>query len=146
MFDALRLPRLYAFVALVLGAFVMSPPLAAEGNLAVRAERLEPLLLNAAEGFSIKTYQIETGVFYRWRIESDGREEYKLLAPELFENSWIEQVSIEDKEVKSAGLYAVEFDDEGVIDIWFLPIRPGSYRFYIEGLETQGFEGHFEVR
>ena len=118
----------------------------AAGNLAARAERLEPLVLNAADGFSIDKYEIETGVYYRWRIESDGREEYKLLAPELFRNSWIDQISIEDKEVKPFGLYAVEFDDEGTIDVWFMPVRPGSYRFYIEGLASQGFEGVFEVR
>jgi hypothetical protein len=118
----------------------------AAGNLAARAERLESLVLDGVEGFSVRRYEIETGVYYRWRIESDGREEYKLLAPELFRNSWIGQVSIEDKEVKPLGLYAVEFDDEGEIDVWFLPIRPGTYRFYVEGLEHQGFEGTFEVR
>jgi hypothetical protein len=127
-------------------AFFAVLPVDAAGNLAVRAERLEPLALNAADGFSVRRYEIETGVYYRWRITSDGREEYKLLAPELFRNSWIEQVSIEDKEVKPLGLYAVEFDDEGEIDIWFVTLRPGSYRFYIEGLESQGFDGVFEVR
>jgi hypothetical protein len=60
---------------------------------------------------------------------------YKLLAPELMSNSWIEQVSIEDKEVKLiGGFYAVEFDDEGDIDIYVVPIRPGTYEFFIEGM------------
>jgi hypothetical protein len=64
---------------------------------------------------------------------SDGRGEYKLMAPELMRNSWVEQVSIEDKEVKPlGGLYAVEFDDEGEIDIYFVPIRPGTYEFYVD--------------
>lgn len=120
--------------------------LRSEGNFALRAERLDTLELNAAEGFSIKTYEIETGQYYRWRIESDGREEYKVLAPELFRNSWVDQVSIEDKEVKPMGLYAVEFDDEGEIDVWFVVLRPGTYRFYVENLETQGFSGQFVVQ
>ncbi len=119
---------------------------AAEGNLAKRAERLDTLVIDAAEGFSRTSYAIETGKFYRWRIESDGRDEYRLLAPELFRNSWIDQVSIDDKEVKPAGLYAVEFDDEGEIDVFFLPVRPGTYEFYIPNLRTQGFSGTFEVR
>lgn len=119
----------------------------AEGNLAVRAERLPPLMLDAADGFSIKTYEIETGQFYRWRIVSDGREEYKLLAPELFRNAWIDQIVIEDKEVKPyGGIYALEFDDEGEIDVFFLIIRPGRYSFYIENLRSQGFEGAFIVK
>jgi hypothetical protein len=61
-----------------------SLPVLAAGNLAIRAERLEELKLDAAEGFSVKSYRIETGKFYRWRIASDGREEYKLLAPMPF--------------------------------------------------------------
>ncbi len=119
---------------------------AAEGDPTRRAERMEPLVLDAAAGFSVTRYEVETGVYYRWRIESDGLEEYKLLAPGLFRESWIDQVVIEDKEIKPFGLHAVEFDNEGDIDIWFIPQRPGEYEFYIEGLETQGFRGVFVVR
>ncbi len=130
--------------ALLFSAFA---PARAEGNLAVRAERLPPLMLDAADGFSVKTYEIETGQFYRWRIVSDGREEYKLQAPELFRNAWIDQIVIEDKEVKPfGGVYALEFDDAGEIDVFFLVIRPGRYSFYIESLRTQGFEGVFDVK
>ncbi len=138
--------RIFSALAVLYCASLLAWPAVAEGNLAKRAERLDTLALDAANGFSIKEYALETGVYYRWRIESDGREEYKLLAPELFRNSWVNQVSIEDKEVKPMGLYAVEFDDEGRIDIWFLPVRPGEYRYYIEGLETQGFSGVITVR
>ena len=139
--------RLLAVIAVVFGlALAPGSDAAAGGNLLKRAERLESLALNAGSGFSIKAYDLETGVYYRWRIVSDGREEYRLLAPELFRNSWIDRVSIEGKEVKPLGLHAVEFDDEGEIDIWFVPIRPGDYRFYIESLESDGFEGVMHVR
>ena len=118
----------------------------AAGDIAKRAERLKTLELDAAAGFSVKTYELETGKYYRWRIKSDGREEYKVLAPGLFRNSWISQVVIEQKEVKPMGLHAVEFDDEGEIDIWFVPIRPGVYPFFVEGLATQGFRGEMRIR
>ena len=119
----------------------------AEGNLATRAERLPTLEIDGAKGFSVTSYKIETGKFYRWRIASDGRGEYKLLAPELMRNSWVEQVSIEDKEVKPlGGLYSVEFDDEGEIDIYFVPIRPGTYEYYIENMREDGMLGTFVVK
>ena len=118
----------------------------AEGDPTVRATRLDPLKLDASSGFSVKRYEIETGKYYRWRIESDGLEEYKLLAPDLFRNSWIDQVVIEDKEVKPMGLHAVEFDDEGEIDVWFIPQKPGDYEFYIEGLAESGFRGTISVK
>jgi len=118
----------------------------AAGNLVKRAERLEPLELNAGSGFSIKAYDLETGVYYRWRIVGDGREEYRLMAPELFRNSWIDRVSIEGKVVTPTGLHAVAFDDAGEIDIWFVPIRPGDYPFHVESLESEGFSGVMHVR
>jgi hypothetical protein len=127
---------------------LLLPTLAwAEGNLAARAERLPTLEIDGAKGFSVTSYEIETGKFYRWRIASDGRDEYKLLAPELMRNSWVDQISIEDKEVKLlGGLYAVEFDDEGEIDIYFVPIRPGTYEFYIENMRADGMLGTFVVK
>ncbi|MHA3977762.1 cupredoxin domain-containing protein [Halovulum sp. GXIMD14794] len=134
---------------LILGAaaaLALAAPVFAEGDPTTRATRLDPLELDAASGFSITEYEIESGVYYRWRIVSDGLEEYKLLAPGLFRESWIDQVVIEDKEVKPFGLHAVEFDDEGEIDVWFIPIRPGTYEFFVEGLASQGFSGTFVVR
>ena len=133
---------------LIVLVVTLAPTLAwAEGNLATRAERLPELEIQGAEGFSVTSYAIETGKFYRWRITSDGRDEYKLLASELMRNVWVEQVSIEDKEVKPlGGLYAVEFDDEGEIDIYLVPIRPGTYEFYIEGMRADGMLGTFVVK
>ena len=70
-----------------------------------------------------------------------------LRAPELIRNSWIDQVVIEDREVKPlGGIHALEFDDEGSIDLYFLVIRPGSYAYFVEGLRGQGFEGEFIVK
>ena len=134
-----------AFLIITLLLFVS--PVWAEGNMARRAERLPEMEIDAAKGFSVTRYEIETGQFYRWRIKSDGRDEYTLRAPKLMRNSWIEQVSIEDKEVKPmGGLYAVEFDDEGEIDIYFVPIRPGTYEFFIEGMKADGMVGTFVVK
>ena len=131
----------------ILALLMSSAPAWAEGNLAARAERLPELRIDGAEGFSVTRYEIETGAYYRWRIESDGRDEYRLLAPELMRNSWVDQVSIDDKEVKPlGGLYAVEFDAEGGIDIFFVPIRPGTYEFYVEGYAADGMRGSFVVK
>ena len=134
-----RLPLLLILISIP--SFAVS-----EGDPTRRAVRLDPLILDASEGFSIKQFEIETGVYYRWRIQSDGLEEYKILAPGFFPEIWVDQVVIEEKEVKPFGLHAVEFDDEGEIDVWFVPIRPGTYEFYVEGLRTQGFSGEFIVK
>lgn len=120
----------------------------AEGNLASRPEHLEPLVLGADLSFSVTEYQLETGKYYRWPIQSGGGEEFLIQSPELFRNSWVNQIVINDIEVKpvAGGIYGIEFDDEGTVDVWFVPIRPGNYDFYAAGFEERGMKGTFVVR
>ena len=135
--------------ALVIGILIsLFPVLAlAEGNLASRATRLPDMMINSAElTLSQSEFELETGKYYRWRIVHDGGEEFQILAPDLFRNSWVGQVVIEDLEVKPLGLHSVEFDDEGTIDIWLVPIRPGNMNFWIAGYENRGLSGTFIVR
>ena len=138
------------FIGLLVGicTAVFAPPeTAAEGNLARRAERLAELKIDAASGFSIKSYQLETGKFYRLRVISDGRDEYSFRFPELSRNAWFDQIVIEDREVKPhGGVYSLEFDDEGGIDVYFIPIRPGTYEFFVENYRESGMLGTFEIR
>lgn len=125
----------------------MSSVALAEGNLASNATRLPDLQIDSAKlTFSESKYELETGKYYRWRIVHDGGEELAIVAPSLFRNSWINQVVINDLEVKPLGLYSVEFDDEGTIDIWFVPIRPGEYQFSADGYESRGLVGTFVVK
>ena len=133
------------FIGTLMIAIASSTALA-DGDPTRRAKRLEVLEMDALSGFSIKSYTLETGEYYRLRIRSDGLEEYKLLAPGLFRESWIDQVVIDGREVKPMGLHAVEFDSEGDIDIWFIPIRPGTYKYYVENFENQGFLGEIVVK
>lgn len=119
----------------------------AEGNLASRATRLPEMMIDsAALTLSETEFQVETGKYYRWRITHDGGEEFQILAPDLFRNSWINQVVINDLEVQPNGLYAIEFDDQGTIDVWFVPIRPGNFDFWINGYRNRGLAGKFVVR
>jgi len=118
----------------------------AEGNLASEPVRLPELIIRGDLSMSETEYTLETGKYYRWSITSDGQEEFAVVAPELMRNSWVNQIVINDLEVKPmGGIYSVEFDDEGTIDIWFVPIRPGRYEFWVDGYETRGMLGAFMV-
>jgi hypothetical protein len=119
----------------------------AEGNLAANATRLPDLTINSeALTFSQNKFELETGKYYRLRIIHDGGEELAVVAPELFRNSWINQVIINDLEITPYGLYSVEFDDAGTVDVWFVPIRPGEYKFWADGYEDRGLSGTFVVK
>ena len=96
--------------------------------------------------FSQDVWELETGKYYQLDITSDGNEEIAVVAPELFRNSWINQIVVNDLEVKSYGLYSVEFDDAGTFNISFVPIRPGEYEIYVPGYENRGLKGKFIVK
>ncbi len=131
----------------LLAILTATPEAAAEGNLTRRAERLAVLKIDAATGFSITSYQLETGKYYRLRVVSDGRDEYSFRFPGLSRNAWFDQIVIEDKEVKPyGGVYSLEFDDEGAIDVYFIPIRPGTYEFFVENYRESGMLGSFEIK
>lgn len=109
-----------------------------------------PLELNidtAKLAFSQTEFQLETGKAYRLDVTSDGLEELGVMAPELFRNAWINQLVIDDLEVKVNGAFSsIEFDDEGTISVSFVPLRPGNYTFYAPGYEKAGLTGTFVVR
>ena len=126
--------NIFVRTALVLsmGLALLVPVAQAEGNLAANATRLPDLNIDTdALTFSQTHFDLETGKYYRLRIVHDGGEEMALMAPELFRNSWINQVIVNDLEITPYGLYSVEFDDEGTFDVWFVPIRPGEYKFWM---------------
>lgn len=139
--------RIDSVIRLVFPVALAASGVAAEGNLAADATRLPEMLIDsAALTLSVNSFELETGQYYRWSITHDGGEEFQIVAPDLFRNSWINQVVINDLEVQPLGLYAVEFDDAGTIDIWFVPIRPGNYDFWVPGYENRGLSGTFVVR
>jgi hypothetical protein len=133
--------------AFAIAALVLPVAAQAAGNLASQPTRLDPLALGDDLSMSVTEYQLETGKYYNWKITAEGGEEFLVMAPELFRSSWINQIVINDLEVKPmGGIYGVEFDDAGEIDVWFVPIQPGNYEFWVDGQRERGMVGTFVVR
>lgn len=117
-----------------------------KGNLASQPTRLDVLFLSGKDlSMSNTEYSLETGKYYKLSIETDGYEEFMFQSHDLFRNSWISQIIVNEIEMHSAYPYGIEFDDEGVADIWFVPIRPGRYEFGVKGFEDKGMQGFFNV-
>jgi len=117
----------------------------AEGNFASKPIDLPQLMLKGDLSMSQTEYTLETGKYYRIEISSDGQEEFAWMSPELFRNAWINQIVVNDLEVKSYGVYSLEFDAEGTFEMTFVPIRPGRYDFWVDGYEGRGMLGAFVV-
>ncbi|WP_147465037.1 cupredoxin domain-containing protein [Teichococcus wenyumeiae] len=125
-----------------------SRPASARGDLATRAQRLEPLIMGSTEDdftLSQREYRLETGRYYRWRIASAGRREYNLVAPEFWRNVWIRQVAVGKTEIKTGILEELDFDDVGEVEVFFVPVRTGNFTFRVRGLEERGMTGNLIV-
>lgn len=133
-----------AAVAAVTVLMVAAPGLA-EGNLASKPVDLPELILTGDLKMSQTEYQLETGKYYRIDITSDGAEEFAWMSPELFRNAWVNQVVVNDLEVKAADIYSLEFDAAGTFNLTFVPLRPGRYEFYVDGYQDRGMLGAFVV-
>jgi len=132
-------------VAALLG---VSAPALAEGNLAAKGTNLDDLTIDMNTlKFSNNEYDIETGKYYRLNVVcDDSADDTALMAPEFFRNVWVNQIAIDDLEVKSYGTYSLECDTAGKFVLTFVPIRPGEYDFWIAGYENKGLKGKFVVK
>lgn len=138
--------RLSILAGALLAALLALSPAHAEGNLAAKGTELTLDINTVDLKFSETTFNLETGKYYILHITSDGADEIAVMAPELWRNSWINQVVVNDLETTPYGLYSVEFDDAGTFDIGFVPMRPGEYDIYVPGYEDKGLKGKFIVK
>lgn len=97
-----------------------------------RAE-LPPLTLAAGQPLSEGDWALQSGAYYKVDIVADGSQELALSGPEFFRAIWIDEVVINDLEIRPIGLDSFEFDDEGTIRLTFIAIKPGSYELGIPG-------------
>lgn len=121
----------------------------AAGDLTRRSEALPDLVLGSeASDYSLSQteYRLETGKAYQLKIIASGRKEYAFQAPEFSGAIYLRKVEAGGVEVKATTLNELEFEDAGEAEIFFVPIKPGKYRYYAKGLEGKGMLGVFVVR
>jgi hypothetical protein len=134
-------------IVLMFALLVLTPAVAnAQSGLVGRATDLPPIELSSGKPLAEKPYEIETGKYYRLAIRSDGSQELGLMGPEFFRNVWINEVVINDIEVRPLGLDSLEFDGEGEATISFVPIRPGRFELRIPGTTGASQRAEFIVK
>lgn len=121
----------------------------AEGDLTTRPKKLPDLVLGTEDNrysLSEKRYEMVTGQSYKLKIISSGQTEYAFVAPEFFPTVYLRKIEAGDMEIKAMALTELEFEQEGEAEIYFVPVKPGEYEFYAEGLEEKGMKGVFSVK
>ena len=117
------------------------------GDLATLPEALEMQVGTGDNGFGIEPneFQMQTGQAYRLTVQAVGWHECNWEAPSFFKNTWIRKIEAGNMEIKVAYLYELEMDMDGEVEIFFVPVRPGTYSFGCRGLEDRGMTGTFVV-
>ena len=90
--------------------------------------------------------QAASGGYYRIDIISDGTQEIAVEGPGLFRAVWINEVVINDLEVRPLGLNSIEFDDEGTVSLSFVAITPGQYDIRIRGTTGDSQRAAFVIQ
>lgn len=129
--------------------FAASGTAFAAGDLTLKPTELKPLELglgNAGYGVSETKYNLETGKAYSLELSSTGKKECAWQAPDFFKSIFLRKVEVEEVEVKAIGLTEIEFEQDGEAELFFVPIKPGTYSWFCKGMEERGMKGEFIVK
>jgi hypothetical protein len=128
------------------GALGLGGAAQAQSGLLTRATELPPIKLASGVPLAEAPYELESGKHYSLTIEADGSAELAIAGAEFFRNVWINEIIINDIEVRPLGLDSIEFDAAGEVTITFIAIRPGTFKLSIPGTSSETQSATFNVK
>ncbi|MGH6925877.1 MAG: hypothetical protein ACRED5_19300 [Propylenella sp.] len=109
----------------------------AQSGLLTRPIAIGPITLSAGAPLVDAPIELETGKQYRLTIVADGTQELAIHGPDFFRNVWVNEIVINDIEVRPLGVDSIEFDAAGEVEISFVTIRPGTFELRIPGTTSE---------
>ncbi|MCO8144085.1 hypothetical protein NHN26_02485 [Rhodovulum tesquicola] len=135
------------------GGPVMAAPLCDDlgfAGLLARCNRGEPVVLTLASGQPLfdgeQPVELQSGAYYVLDMTADGSAELALVGPEFFRAIWINEVVINDIEVRAMALDSLEFDAAGQVRLSFIAIKPGTYELRIPGTTSDNQRVQIAIR
>jgi hypothetical protein len=112
--------------------------------------RLEPLVFgvdNVSSKMAPLEYRLKVGQGYRWKIKASDLTEYAFVAPAFVRNIWIRKIEVGDPavEIKAVTFDELEFEAGGEIEVFFVAVRPGTYKYGSKGMIERGQVGKIIV-
>ena len=92
------------------------------------------------------TYTLKSGTYYRIDIEADGTAELALSGGDFFRAIWINEIVVNDIEVRPMGIHSLEFDAAGTANMSFIAIVPGTYKLSIPGSHSETQSATFVIQ
>ncbi|MBP1848812.1 hypothetical protein [Rhizobium halophytocola] len=104
-------------------------------GLLAKCNRGEPIQLTLASGkpLSQGDVKLQSGAYYEMMVTSDGSDELGINGAGFFRAIWMNEIVINDIEVRPMAVDSIEFDDAGEAKLSFIAIKPGSYTVQIPG-------------
>lgn len=108
-------------------------------GLLAKCNRGDEIKLTLAAGKPIHDgdIQLESGAYYEMMIVSDGSAELALTGAGFFRAIWMDEIVINDIEVRPMAVDSFEFDDEGTLELSFIAIKPGTYVLRVPGTNSK---------
>jgi hypothetical protein len=138
-----RLGNVAALAAILVALTPAAPQ--AQSGLLTRPIDLEPITLSSAAPLATAPYELESGKQYSLTISADGTAELAIHGAEFFRNVWINEIIINDIEIRPLGVDSIEFDAAGEAEITFVTIRPGTFTLRIPGTTSEAQAATFNV-
>jgi len=104
--------------------------------LLASCNRGEPIELTLASGQPLSeqgTYTLQSGAYYKLFITADGSAELAVSGPGFFRAIWMNEIVINQIEVRPMAIDSIEFDAAGTAELSFIAIKPGSHVLSIPG-------------
>lgn len=144
--------------ALGLAAALMAGPVAAKplcdnlgfAGLLAKCNRGAPIELTLASGQPLHPgpgpIELQSGAYYELHITADGSAELGIMGPAFFRSIWVNEVVINDIEVRPMAVDSLEFDAAGTARISFVAIKPGTSELMIPGSTGDAQRVQFAIR
>ena len=118
----------------------------AQSGLLTRPINLQPITLSSGAPLAQAPYELESGKQYSLTIKADGSAELAVHGADFFRNVWINEIIINDIEIRPLGVDSLEFDAAGEAEITFVTIRPGTFTLRIPGTTADTQAATFNVK
>jgi hypothetical protein len=109
-------------------------------------EDLAPLTLSSGQPVADAEYDLQSGTYYRINIEADGTAELALSGGDFFRAIWVNELVVNDIEIRPMGVHSIEFDAAGTLRMSFIAILPGIYELRIPGSTGETQKAVFNIR
>lgn len=107
---------------------------------------LAPITVASGKPLAEAPYELYSGGYYKIELIADGSAEIAIGGADFFRAIWVNEVVIDDLEIRPMGLSSFEFDDEGTLELSFIAIMPGSFELKIPGTTGETQRAIFNIK